>query len=293
MAGDRGPVAGREVGRGPADARSGQAWDHEAGTRAGVSAGSPRVIVYTCVTGGYDELLPPAHVDDGVEYLCFTDAGPVDAPPWKAVPVGLPHLSARDASRYVKMHPHRVLPPHELSVYFDGNVQVVGSLRDLIARARASDAAVFLYDHHSRRCAYDEAAACVRYPKAWVWAVARTMRRYGAEGFPAGAGLYEANVIVRKSRADAARLMETWWAEYARGARRDQLSLPYASWRTGVAIGSLGRSDPRHEQRTFRLLLHRGELSPRPRLQRVVNRTVASLVGYRRLFGVAADPGLA
>jgi len=59
--------------------------------------------------------------------------------------------------------------------------------------------------------------------------------------------------------AELERFMERWWAEYRTGVKRDQLSFTYVSWKEGVGIGSLGRSDPRFLHRIFQGFDDRGQ----------------------------------
>jgi hypothetical protein len=215
-----------------------------------------RLVVYTCVTGGYDELSAPAVLSPDVRYICFTDVtGGVPAP-WEVIDIGALPFGAKDNNRYIKMHPHLFLPEHDVSLYIDGSVKIVGDVRALVTATLQSPNDVFLYEHPQRDCIYSEANACAYYGYDWVWNINRQMQRYRGEGFPAHRGLFEAGVILRRNTEKVSELMRYWWTDYTNGVKRDQLSLTVVAWRLGISIGSLGRSDFRFENRYFKFVPH-------------------------------------
>lgn len=240
-----------------------------------------RLAVYTCITNGYDELLPPQVTPPGVDYYCFTDDADVVVAPWTYRDVGALRLGAAEQNRYLKMHPHKYFPHYDASVYVDGNIRIVGDLRALAEEAlRHADIA--MYRHPVRNCLYDEAAACVLIGLDWVPKVRRQMRRYEREGYPRRHGLNEANIIVRRhNQSHIAKAMELWWQEYSAGARRDQLALNYVLWKSGVHLHDLGPSDAR----TSNVYFEYKQRPPRPNLRmlarKIANRLLLNTV-YRR-----------
>jgi hypothetical protein len=218
-----------------------------------------RAAVYTCITGGYDTIKAPAHADARIDYHLFTDDIDHPEPPWQVHRLDLPDVPAFHYNRFVKMHPHQFseLADYDITVYVDGSIRIVGDVFELVERCWRDQNLLFAYEHSLRKCVYEEARVCAIIGHASVFTIARQMRRYRSEGFPAQAGLFEANVLVRKVSPQVEKAMMVWWNEYHRGARRDQLSLTYASWRSGVPIVSLGPSDPRIAHRYFELTPHR------------------------------------
>jgi hypothetical protein len=208
------------------------------------------LVVYTCIAGDYDELLPPA-TEIGVDYICFTDRMIQDSKGWKVLPLPVAASDNFLASRYVKMHPHLLFPNHAYSVYVDGNVRIKSPLSPLVLGAM-DRGAIAMYRHLYRNCLYAEARECAALGYDWVWRIARQVAAYAVKGFPAEWGLFEANVIIRNNRdPHLIPLMEAWWQELTHGVRRDQLSLGFLSWQLGVPIVDLGESDPRIGQELF------------------------------------------
>lgn len=247
-----------------------------------------KIAVYTCITQGYDSLTIPKFIDDRLAYYCFTDNPRNVMPPWEFVPIGLSGLSPKDQNRYIKMHPHEFLPNHDITVYVDGNIQIVGDLYELICTTLNSPEDIFLYQHLRRNCVYAEAAACAHHALDWIWTIASQMRRYSKVGYPVGNGLFEANVIIRKNNNLMHRLMVEWWREYCAGAKRDQLSLTFVAWQLGIPLGSLGESDPRFGQHYFHYVQHTAVMQRNliSDIRKSINRTIASLMTYEKLFGL-------
>jgi hypothetical protein len=229
-----------------------------------------RVAVYTCVTGGYDTIKVPNQADPRIDYHLFTDTSGHFAAPWQPHLLELRHLNAVEQNRFVKMHPHKLpeLGGYDITVYVDGSIRIVGDVFELIERCWSDGGYLHIYEHPFRRCVYDEAHECALIGHASISALARQMRRYRSAGFPERAGLFEANVLVRRPSPVLERAMEIWWDEYRAGVRRDQLSFTYAAWRSGLTIASLGSSDPRYGHRYFELLPHKAVRQPMPTLLR-------------------------
>jgi hypothetical protein len=218
-----------------------------------------KLVVYTAVFGNYDALRSPRTRSAGVTYVCLADT-PAQAPAgwdYRDLPRDAQDSSPASRNRWAKMHPHLLFPDYEVSVYVDGNIEVTGDVLELAQSATATGP-LSLYDHPFRTCLYDEALACAWVGLDWLGPIRRQVARYAAEGFPAKAGLYEANVIVRRHHDPAViRAMARWWSEWDAGIKRDQLSFTYAMWREGLKVNSLGRHDPRFVHRYFQYLKHR------------------------------------
>lgn len=242
------------------------------------TSGNQRVVVYTCITGGYDELTAPAHADPEIDYVCFSDGETSPVAPWRMIDVRHLAMTAKDRNRYVKMHPHLVLPEHDVSVYVDGSIKIIGDLGSLLVEAQNRSEVLLLYDHPRRDCIYDEGEACAFYGHDWGWRIRRQMDKYRSLGYPTNNGLFEAGVMIRRDSDDMRRLMDAWWCEYSTGVKRDQLSLPLVSWRQRIPLGSLGASDPRFANQYFKFVNHGGRTPVWVYVKQRVNRAYAGLV---------------
>lgn len=245
-------------------------------------------VIYTAVFGGYDRLRPPRLASADIDHVCFVDSPDLAGPGWRAMPLPpqVHALGPADRNRWLKMHPHLLFPTHEVSLYVDGNIELVGDVAEMLREA-AARGPVAMYDHPFRDCLYDEAMACAWVGLDWLEAIARHMQRYARDGFPRRYGLFEANVIVRHHHDPrVVKTMERWWREWDHGIKRDQLSLTYSLWREALAVHSLGRHDPRFVQRYFAYRKHKQPWRGLPQrlVRRYLNRGRILLGGGREQF---------
>lgn len=198
-----------------------------------------RTAVYTCIIGGYDELLQPRVPDPEFDYICFVGKGEKTADR-----VGVWQIREFDCgpgdpslrSRYPKMHPHELLPGYDASLWIDGNIEVLDE--SLWRAVRIKESAGVKYSgvaHPSRTDVFQEARMCFnmhyislfRLLRVWVWQYLQGMRR--------GSALMENNIIFRlHNDPDIVALDLMWWKCLTSVARRDQLSLMPCLRRCGI-----------------------------------------------------------
>lgn len=199
----------------------------------------PKVVVYTCITGGYDNILEPSFVTPGVDYICFTDNLNMKAKTWKLKPIPEELLSYSKVKqqRGVKILAHRYLSDYDISIWVDGAVIVKGNIKEYIGTLDFNNYSVFIPEHPARKCIYKEKDACVRIRKIKGDEIAlaeKQMKRYRDDGFPENYGLVQSNIMVRRHNDPYSKdLMEQWWSELKNYSHRDQLSFNYALWKQG------------------------------------------------------------
>lgn len=184
------------------------------------------IVTYTAIFGNYDTLRPAKYPS-----LCFTDGQmrPIEGWEYKTIFSG---EDPKQSNRHCKILVHEHLGV-EYSIYHDGNIKMFIDPGEAIERwLRDADIAVFA--HPDRDCVYDEAMACIEQGRAQPGAVGDQMARYRQEGYPEGVGLAACWVLVRRHTPEVKRFNEAWWAEYAKGAKRDQLSFNHTCWKLGM-----------------------------------------------------------
>lgn len=197
-----------------------------------------QIIVYTTNLGGYDEL-HKAPKDKKATYLYYTD-GEVPRR-WQRIemPTG-----DRKASRFYKINSH-LLPPHDISIYIDACYIIKKPLSELAIFLGDRDIAVA--EHAKDKCIYQHGFRIKQLKLDNPRVVDAQVRRYMSKGFPQNFGLPENSLIIRRNNDRIKELNELWWKEYQAGSQRDQLSLPYALWRTGVKVSWLPFSARKNE----------------------------------------------
>lgn len=78
------------------------------------------MIIYTCVTNGYDKFSDEHYYDPDVRYVAFTD-GTVEVPEqWESYPIKVEHECPRRLSAHPKICPHHYFEVGQTTVWIDG-----------------------------------------------------------------------------------------------------------------------------------------------------------------------------
>ena len=226
---------------------------------------SMRIVVYTAIFGGYDELVDDQFQMDGVDYICFTD-GDIESKTWEVVNcTPIYNDPNRNAKKY-KVLPHRYLNDYDYSVWIDGNILVVDDIRDLVKNHKYQ-----VFDHNQtlldpRDCIYKEYDAIMRLGKqnggnykdnpALMY---NQVKRYLDEGYPHNNRLATNPIIFRHHHdSQVIKVMEDWWTEIKYGSRRDQLSFDYVAWKNKFEYRFL-EGDSRKNKHFVQTGKHRGK----------------------------------
>lgn len=197
-------------------------------------------VIYTCITGGYDVLRQPAHIDPDFDYVCFVDPGQESggkAGVWelRALPE-LPGASAQALSRWPKINPHLALPEYRYSLWMDGNVTIADpAFYGLIKEKMAAGTIFAAIRHPFRDDVYEEAYRCLAYDRETFGNLMRVVSFLRSEGYPRHAGLFENGVLLRQSSEPAVVAAdELWWRLFNEYSCRDQLTSGYSFRRAGL-----------------------------------------------------------
>jgi len=79
-----------------------------------------RMIIYSCITNGYDEIPDEHYYDPDIKYVMFTDNTVKKKGPWEFREIPCDHPCHRRRSAYVKINPHKVFPYGTKTVWLDG-----------------------------------------------------------------------------------------------------------------------------------------------------------------------------
>lgn len=194
-----------------------------------------RKVIYTCLTGNYDDLQNPAYIEEGWDYICFTDnklSNKDSIWQFRKLPY---HLNDKlRTSRYPKLNPHIVLEEYEISIYIDANIQILDNrLYERAEELIAKNTTISIAKHPLRNSLYEEAEICKALGKDYPSVIDKHTKRYKTLGFPNNYGLFENNIIFRKHN-ELIELADLWWKEFDEGPKRDQLSLTYCLWKLSI-----------------------------------------------------------
>lgn len=183
------------------------------------------IVVYSALTGNYDNVHELLYKEEGVDYLLFTNNKSIHSSTWKVLYVES-DLDDVLLSRDIKINPHNYLPlKYVSSVYIDANATIYGNIGSLVKYL--SDEVPFVVTKHSKRnTVKEEMEACVVLKGIDRGKILAQYKSYVAEGFCDNLGLAECTILARLHKEKSVMmLMSEWWQEFSSGVRRDQISL--------------------------------------------------------------------
>lgn len=198
-----------------------------------------RKTIYTAVVGGYDKIEQPAVVAPGFDYILFTnDTQEARIGLWQVRPIPYHNKENTRIARWVKTHPHELLPDYDYSLWMDSNVVVDDpAFWEIVNGKIASGCLLASFDHNARSCIYEEALAVCSFRIDSLKNILPEMRHLHAEGYPRNNGLCETNVVLRCHHNPLIVAMDTdWWQMIDSYSKRDQLSFNYVVWKHNVPL---------------------------------------------------------
>lgn len=195
------------------------------------SISNEKLVVYTVITGSYDQLCELKNQPDNITFICFTDQN-IHSNFWKVIKIDS-EKSPLLSSRKYKFLAHKYLQDFDASLYIDGNMHIQKDISKLIEPIK--DLNFALFRHHLRDCAYEEVYAILQLGKSSPIQLIPQIESYHREGFPEYNGLFEAGIIWRKhSSQEVIGFMDNWWSEFKKYPYRDQLSFAYTAWKLNL-----------------------------------------------------------
>lgn len=191
-----------------------------------------RIVLYTAIFGGKDDIREPPGIIPHCDCICFTDNPSLHS---SIFDVRICHPLYDDPVRSAKIFKilsHKYLSDYEYAIWVDGSVIVkTQAIVEILYRyLHTNDIAFFA--HPDRDCIYEELKACIALKKDDPFIMQRQIAFYQEQGFPAHQGLVSAAIILRKNDSPIVRqLNESWWEEVLRFSRRDQLSFNFVAWK--------------------------------------------------------------
>ena len=203
---------------------------------------NPKIIVYSAIFKRFDRLRSVSD-RNGAEYVHFTDKKQPTTG-WNCIIPPRTTKNHRRENRRYKCLSHKWFPTADWTIYIDGNLKLKVSPNVIINICKnvSKSASIFIFPHKERNCVYLEAGICAQLGLDTTSILVSQIERYRSEGFPENYGLFWGGMIVRRSGCEE--FNELWWDEIQKGSCRDQISLPFVLWKTGIEAGILDYDVP-------------------------------------------------
>lgn len=207
-----------------------------------------RIVVYTCITGNYDNISLPYIKEENVDYILYTDNKNLKNNIWnvKQIPNSLKKLETHQLiNRYIKLHPHELFKnKYDYAIYIDGNIKIMSTIKDLQFCINKKTGLAF-HRHRTRNDVYNELVACKLIGRARATDCNKQIKNYQKMKLPKNFGLFECNAfIVDLNNKNCEKIFIDWWEDFfVEPTKRDQPSLIYSLWKnnfTSADVGVLG-----------------------------------------------------
>lgn len=198
-----------------------------------------RFVIYTVITGGYEDILQPLVLDDRFDYVLFSDnVKSKTNGVWniRSIPVDMSIDKIR-LSRYPKTHPVSLLSEYVASLYIDANIQIkdnwIYSRFVELVEKEVKYAGIKLVVT-GRDCIYAHAFdMCVAGVEHDYNGIKQCHELY-LRKFPSHYGLNENNMIFRMHTDSIEKVDDEWWHWITNYSRRDQFSYMYCLWKNRI-----------------------------------------------------------
>jgi len=196
------------------------------------------ILIYTIVTNNYDAVKPIKKYP-GFRYWLFSDNEFLQISGWE-----LKLLPKTDnpikQQRLVKIHSFIYTPDFEITIYLDGNMELIQDPGEFLVKYFSGG---FLVTRHPKRSTiFEEGKEILRKQKDLPKNVENILSYSSEIGYKDDLGLFETMVLVRDKSMEVAILEEKWAEILESYSHRDQLSLPIASFLTGVKVNVIPRT---------------------------------------------------
>lgn len=189
------------------------------------------LIIYGTDFAGRDKSIEEGYVIPGVRYILFTDRDSTEVPaPWEARPPQQLFRCPSLTSKWHKLHPHRVLPTHRLSLFMDASLRLLADPTVVLNSEFSGFAA---HRHRHRNCLFAEAEFCRSIGVADPEELKSQLKDYASMITPQQrpTGLWETGVLIRNDNRQTRFINSLWWQHILRYSKRDQISLAYLNAR--------------------------------------------------------------
>jgi hypothetical protein len=234
-----------------------------------------RGVIYTAIAARKDVLAAPAHRIAGVDYVCFTDDATIHSAFWTMRPLSWWHSDPARVAKRPKILPHRELCEYDWSLWIDGNIHIKADIEPFITQ-HLNRGDFFAFQHPDRSNIYEEADACIRLAKDDPGLITAQIQYYRRSGIPDDLGLTANFILLRRHSNANCVVMELWWDEINRWSKRDQISLPFALWKTAGSIDYFSAAPPWPESNSFKRVPHAAAASANAPMERLAGVAVCA-----------------
>ena len=195
-----------------------------------------KIVLYTAAFGSRLRFKIPEVSDMSVDRFCYSDI-PRDTGgfyDFRKLKISQPSSVRRQ--RFVKIIiPDELFDNYEYSVYVDCKRPYSVDYEHLLS-CLEPNSDILTRAHRKRNCLYDEGRFCILKKKDSAATIQRQLDYYKKERCPWNLGLHASGILLRRHTERLREFSYFWWNQIEIFSHRDQISLPYAAWKTDMKI---------------------------------------------------------
>lgn len=198
-----------------------------------------KIAVLTSLIGSLEHLHDPKVKFKGVDYYAFVDKVNLDCTTWKQIEyhsftLDEKYTNRRNAKIY-KILPELFIPNYDYYIWHDVSHELIVDPVEILSNEKNKNAAYLVFRHTTRNCIYNEANIIKKLGYDNKKLVNEQVNYYKKNGYPSGNGLYELSAFIKNSKKSMLTSL-IWWENICKFSSRDQISFPYAVWKSKVDI---------------------------------------------------------
>lgn len=196
-------------------------------------------LIYSVVTNNYDSIKPVKKYE-GFDFWLFTDQENLKVDGWETKLLSKGENPIKQ-QRLLKINSVDNTPGYDVTIYMDGNMELIQDPQLFLDKYYKGG---FLTCQHPKRSSLEEEGKeILRKKKDLAENIERTLKYAKEMGYKDDRGLFETMVVIRDKSPEVKKLEEKWSEILTTYSHRDQLSLPIASFISGVKINTLPRPE--------------------------------------------------
>lgn len=189
------------------------------------------MIIYTCITNGYDEISDENYYDPDIRYVCFYDGELEKKGPWEFVELKLAIECPVRRSYHPKHLPHHYFDEGEITLWIDASYTITQEITEYFKNDISEDCNLILQKHPGNRNLLEEFSKLYYHGFSSEEQCISMAKQIVERGYPLSEYEQTINCLVyRKLNVKINQWSEAWRKWYDLGVNRDQISSALAEY---------------------------------------------------------------
>lgn len=203
------------------------------------------VAIYTALYGDRDQLKNPLYDIEDADLFCFTDNKKLKSKHFNVVYREPSHSDPNRSAKKFKVLGDPILRNYKYTFWVDGSILIKFTDPKELAEYLLQGKDIAFFGHPDGRKGFEEFEFILQNNAMHNFddseKIESQMNKYKSENMPEDLPVLAGGLIVRNNLSERIeKFNQSWWKEIETHSKRDQLSLPYVLWKTGIPYHQIG-----------------------------------------------------